>query len=130
MGLPVRSASRVALVELYGCAAGAGMSKLGRAEANRILAQDSDMAYVFKKINELGQPKPPEPIKVDTRPAPEPIRVDPIPEPISIRPQPQPIDQADKVLAEILRMWPLLSARDRLELQGIAQLKVFLNTKK
>ena len=103
------------------------MSKFGRQAVNRQLSQDGDMAYVFRKINELGQPKP---SKVDDRPAPEPIRVDPVPEPIAVQPDPKPLDRTDRILSEIMRMWPLLTERDRLELQGICQLKVFLNTKK
>jgi hypothetical protein len=98
-----------------------------RAEVERILSQDKDMSYVFRKINEMGQP--PEPIKVDDRPVPQPIRIDPLPQPSHIKPDPRPIDQTDKILAELQRMWPLLTERDRLELQGIAQLKVFLNSK-
>ena len=101
-----------------------------RAATDRVLASNSDMAYVFRKINELGQPKPPEPIKTDDRPPPAPIRVDPLPRPIRITPDPKPLEQTDKSMAEIQRMWPLLTERDKLELQGIVQLKVFLNSKK
>ena len=117
----------MALVEVWRLSAGDRMSKVGREAVNRALATDPDLAYVVRKIREMGQPQP---IRIDDQPPPEPIRIDPIPEPISIRPDPKPLDQTDKILAEILRMWPLLSERDKLELQGICQLKVYLNTKK
>lgn len=106
------------------------MTKRAKQEVERALVSNSDMAYVFRKINEMGKPKPSQPVKVDNRPAPQPIKVDPVPEPVSVRSDPKPLEERDKVLDEILRMWPLLSQRDKLELQGIVQLKVYLNSKR
>lgn len=107
------------------------MSKTARrAEVDRILSADQDLAFVVRKINEMGKAKPPEPSRVDDRHPPEPIRVEPIPQPVQIRPEPKPLEPEDKIMAELVRMWPMLTERDRLELQGIAQLKVYLNSKK
>ena len=74
------------------------MSKMARrAEVDRILAADQDLAYVVRKINEMGSPKPEEPRLVDAR------------------------------LVEIATRWQQLTERERNELHGLLKLMLYLD---
>jgi hypothetical protein len=80
------------------------MSKLGRQAVNRAILADPDLAYVVRKINEMGTAPPPVP-------------------PV----EPQPVDTR---LVEIATRWNLLNDRERNELHGLFKLMLYLDAQK
>ena len=110
----------------------------------------SEMAYVFRKIDELGtqppKPKPQtppaqqQPKVIRERPDPPLIHEGTIPEPVSEKPEPKLVGSStavkvdgrrpsspDPVLLAIVKLWPYLTERDRRELVLIARMKAELN---